>query len=172
DGGIIFIGKKGKIMTGCYGMNATLLPVENMKDFKRPTPWIPRVKGGNGDIWKTDAHEQDWIRAAKESTENRTETSSNFQFSGPFNEMVVMGVLAVRLQGLNRELLWDGEKMQFTNISDTDKLNIVSVDEFSVIDGDPRFNRQFVELNAKDAANEWIKHTYNNGFSLPDMPKV
>ena len=50
------------------------------------------------------------------SPENRTEASSNFQFSGPFNEMVVMGVLAVRLsglQGLHRELQWDGENMRF-----------------------------------------------------------
>ncbi|VTP99900.1 Uncharacterised protein [Sphingobacterium daejeonense] len=172
NGGIIFVGKKGKIMTGCYGMNPTLLPVTEMDHFTQPTPWIPRVPGGNGDIWNTNAHEQDWIRAAKESSRNRKEASSNFGFSGPFNEMVVMGVLAVRLQGLYRDLLWDGENMQFTNINDSDILKIVSVDEFSVIDGDPRFNRQFVELNAKEAANEWIKHTYHNGFSLPEMPKV
>lgn len=170
NGGIIFIGKKGKIMTGCYGMNPTLLPLTEMEHFKQPTAWIPRIPGGNGDIWNTNAHEQDWIRAAKESSNNRRESSSNFGFSGPFNEMVVMGVLAVRLQGLYRDLLWDGENMQFTNINDSDKIKVVSVDEFSVIDGDPRFNRQFVELNARDAANEWIKHTYHNGFSLPAMP--
>ncbi|QBQ40634.1 Gfo/Idh/MocA family protein [Sphingobacterium psychroaquaticum] len=171
NGGIIFVGKKGKIMTGCYGMNATLLPVTEMNHFAQPKPWIPRVKGGNGDIWNTNAHEQDWIRAAKESPSSRKEASSNFGFSGPFNEMVVMGVLAVRLQALHRDLLWDGERMEFTNISAADKLKIVSVDEFSVVDGDPRFNRQYVELNAKDAASEWIKHRYHNGFSLPDMPK-
>src|SRR5690606_23778005 len=132
----------------------------------------PRVAGGNGDIWSTNAHEQDWIRAAKESPDNRTEASSNFGFSGPFNEMVVMGVLAVRLQGLHRDLLWDGDTMKFTNINDSDKISVVSVDEFKVIDGDPRFNRQFVELNAKQVANEWIQHTYHNGFKLPDMPKI
>src|SRR5690606_11405599 len=127
NGGIIFVGSKGKIMTGCYGMNPTLLPVSEMEHFQQPSPWISRVPGGNGDIWNTNAHEQDWIRAAKETPAHRIESTSHFGFSGPFNEMVVMGVLAVRLQGLNRELLWDGEKMQFTNISDTDKLNIVSV---------------------------------------------
>ena len=172
NGGIIFVGKKGKIMTGCYGMSPTLLPVTEMQHFTEPTPWIPRVAGGNGDIWSSNAHEQDWIRAAKESPQNRKEASSHFGFSGPFNEMVVMGVLAVRLQGLHRDLLWDGDRMEFTNIQESDKVKIVSVDEFSVIDGDPRFNRQFVELNAKNAAEEWIKHTYHNGFSLPDMPQV
>ena len=174
NGGIIFIGTKGKIMTGCYGMNPTLLPVSDMEHFNQPKPTIPRVKGGNVDIWSTNAHEQDWIRACKESPENRTEASSNFQFSGPFNEMVVMGVLAVRLsglQGLHRELQWDGENMRFTNISPNDKIKIVTVDDFKVIDGDPRFDRRFAEFNAAEMANEWIKHTYNNGFSLPDMPR-
>ena len=28
----------------------------------------------------------------------------------------------------------------------------------------------FADFNALDVANEWIKHTYNNGFSLPSMP--
>ena len=58
----------------------------------------------------TASHEQDWIRARKENPQSRVQTSSDFSEAGPFNEMVVMGVLAVRLQGLNRELEWDGEK--------------------------------------------------------------
>jgi hypothetical protein len=161
-------------MTGCYGMNPTLLPKSAMANFKQPEPRIARIKGGNGDIWATNAHEQDWIRACKESADNRKESSSNFQFSGPFNEMVVMGVLAVRLsglQGLQRELKWDGEKMEFTNISPNDKIKIVTVDNYSVVDGDPRFDRRFAEFNAKEMANEWIKHTYREGWSLPEMPK-
>ncbi|WP_270090004.1 Gfo/Idh/MocA family protein [Sphingobacterium sp. SYP-B4668] len=170
NGGIIFIGTKGKIMTGCYGMNATLLPKSRMANFTKPKAKFARIPGGNGDIWNTNAHEQDWIRACKESAGNRKESSSHFGFSGPFNETVVMGVLAVRLQGLHRELLWDSEKMQFTNISANDKLNIVSVDDFKVIDGDPTFDRRFIEMNAQEAANEWVKHTYHNGFSLPPMP--
>lgn len=172
NGGIIFIGTKGKMMTGCYGENPTLLPKSKMKDFTPPAPSIPRVAGGNGNIWNTNAHEQDWIRAAKESPDSRVEASSHFGFSGPFNEMVVMGVLAVRLQGLNRELLWDGEKMEFTNIGDDEKIKVVSVDDFAVVDGDPKFDRKFVELNAKEVAKEWINHTYKNGFSLPAMPKI
>jgi hypothetical protein len=85
-----------------------------------------------------------------------------------------MGVLAVRLsglQGLHRELQWDGENMQFTNISPTDKISIVTHDEYAVIDGDPKFDRRFAEFNALEMANEWIKHTYYNGFTLPEMPK-
>ena len=42
-------------MTGCYGMNPTLLPVSDMEHFNQPKPSIPRVKGGNGNIWATNA---------------------------------------------------------------------------------------------------------------------
>ena len=174
NGGIIFIGTKGKIMTGCYGLNPTLLPKSEMAHFNQPKATIPRIKGGNGNIWTSDAHEQDWIRACKESPDNRKEASSNFQFSGPFNEMVVMGVLATRLSGLyglHRELKWDGENMKFTNITANDKIKIVTVDNFDVIDGDPKFDRRFADFSAMDMANEWIKHTYENGFTLPEMPR-
>lgn len=173
NGGLIFIGTKGKIMTGCYGMNPTLLPAERMNDWKEPAPVLPRIAGGHGNIWDTNAHEQDWIRACKESPANRKEASSNFQFSGPFTEWVDMGVLAVRLAGLyglHRELKWDGESMRFTNIGPADKIKIVNYDDFKVIDGDPRFDRRYGEFNALDMAGEWIKHTYHNGYSLPDMP--
>jgi hypothetical protein len=40
-----------------------------------------------------------------------------------------------------------------------------------VIDGNPNFDRRFADFNALETANEWIKHTYQNGFKLPDMPK-
>jgi hypothetical protein len=45
-------------------------------------------------------------------TPSHVELSSDFKKASPFNEMVVMGVLAVRLQGLNRELAWDGPNMR------------------------------------------------------------
>ena len=61
--------------------------------------------------------------------------------------------------------------MRFTNISENDKVKIVNYDAFQVIDGDPRFDRRFAEFNAREMAEEWIKHTYHNGFTLPDMPK-
>jgi hypothetical protein len=171
-GGIIFVGSRGKIMTGTYGMNPTLLPKTEMKFFKEPEPWIPRIEGGSGDIWKSKAHEQDWIRACKESPDNRVESTSNFQFSGPFNEMVVMGVLAVRLQSLNQELEWDGENMRFTNIPADANIRTIIEDGFKITDGHPTFKKTWTEpVNATEYANELIKHTYKNGWKLPEMPK-
>ena len=160
-GGAIFYGTKDILVCGCYGVNPYLVSGRE--------PKVP-ARARKVEL----SHGKDWVRACKESKENRTLTNSDFSEAGPFNEMVVMGVLAVRLsglQGLHRELQWDGENMRFTNISPNDKIKIVTVDDFKVIDGDPRFDRRFAEFNAAEMANEWIKHTYNNGFSLPDMPR-
>jgi hypothetical protein len=116
-------------------------------------------------------HEMDWVRACKESPKSRVLSKSDFSEAGPFNEMVVMGVLAVRLQGLNKELEWDGEKMAFTNIGDNDVLKICIEDAFSIHDGHPTFNKKWTEpMNAKQFAAEMVKHNYRKGYSLPDMP--
>jgi hypothetical protein len=84
--------------------------------------------------------------------------------------MVVMGVLAVRLQGLNKELEWDGVNMQFTNINDTEEISIVKSDDFKIEDGHPTFNKPSDKFNAKAFSQELIKHTYRSGWSLPAMP--
>lgn len=61
--------------------------------------------------------------------------------------------------------------MEFVNISENDKIKVVCVDDFKVIDSVPKFDRRFIEMNALEATNEWIKRDYQNGFFLPDMPK-
>lgn len=157
NGGCMLIGTKGTIMTGCYGRNPFLLPLDYDKNYKRPAPEMRRIEVG---------HEMDWVRACKESPESRVETTSNFSYSGPMNEMVVMGVVAVRLQDLKRELLWDGEKMEFTNINDSDEIRVVLSDKFEIIDGHPHFDTKHETINAKQAADEYIKHTYRQGWSI------
>lgn len=157
-GGVLFHGTKDTLICGCYG-----------KD-----PWL--LSGRIPDVPKTvrrvkTNHEMDWVRACKESPENRVETASSFIEAGPFNEMVVMGVLAVRLQGLNKELEWDGENMKFTNIGDDEKLRTCIADKFEIRDGHPTFKKDWTKpFNARQFAEELIKHDYREGWSLPDMP--
>ena len=161
-GGVIFHGSKDTLICGCYGVNPWLLSGR--------VPVVPKTerrieKAMDG------GHEMDWVRACKESPESRVLSKSDFSEAGPFNEMVVMGVLAVRLQGLNKELEWDGEKMAFTNIGDNDVLKICIEDAFSIHDGHPTFNKKWTEpMNAKQFAAEMVKHNYRKGYSLPDMP--
>jgi predicted dehydrogenase len=157
NGGCLFIGSKGKLMCGCWSTNPTLLPYSEMEHFQEPPKTLRRVELG---------HVMDWVRACKENPENRTEASSNFEYAGPLNEMVVMGVVAVRLQDLNRELQWDGANMKFANISESDEIRVVTSDKFEVIEGHPHFDTQRMTINARQAAEEYIKHTYREGWNL------
>ena len=166
-GGSIFYGTKDTLHVGCYGLDPWLL------SGKKPTvsQSLRRVEKEIGLEWGGGAHEMDWVRACKESPENRVPTISDFSEAGPFNEMVVMGVLAVRLQSLNKELEWDGENMKFTNISDNEKIRTVIKDGFAIHDGHPTFKKDWTEpVSAIEYSQELIKHTYREGWSLPDMP--
>ncbi|MEN8228483.1 MAG: Gfo/Idh/MocA family oxidoreductase [Bacteroidota bacterium] len=161
-GGLLFHGSKDTLVAGCYGVNPWLLSgrVPDAPKFRR------RVENGR------DGHEMDWVRACKESPENRVETASPFCEAGPFNEMVVMGVNAVRLQGLNKELEWDGEAMEFTNIGDNEMLEMVIKDGFKIHDGHPTFDKDMTDpFSAKEFAAELVKHTpREGGWELPPMP--
>ncbi len=158
-GGVLFHGTKDTLVCGCYGREPWLL------SGRTPTvqPSLRKVEL---------SHDMDWVRACKESPENRVEAASHFGEAGPFNEMVVMGVLAVRLQALNKELEWDGENMTFTNISDSDTIKTVIEDGFQIHDGHPTFDKTWTEeMSARDFAAELIKHNYRDGWSLPSMPE-
>jgi predicted dehydrogenase len=163
-GGCIFVGSKDTLICDCGGFKPRLVSgrVPNVK------PYLRRIPGAVG--YKDGPHEQDWIRACKESPGSRVEGTSNFSYSGPFNEMVLLGVLAIRLQGLNKSLKWDAEKMQITNISPTDELKIVTTNNFKVVEGHPHFKTQYEKFNALERANEYIRHTYRDGWNLPAMP--
>lgn len=158
-GGVIFHGTKDTLICGCYAANPWLLSGRE--------PNSPKVLRE-----VTTSHEMDFVRACKENASNRTETTSPFSEAGPFNEMVVMGVLAVRLQSLNQELLWDGENMKFTNISPNATIRTVIKDGFTIKDGHPSFDKTWTDpVNAQEYAQELIKHTYRDGWKLPDMPR-
>jgi hypothetical protein len=98
-------------------------------------------------------------------------SSSDFSEAGPFNEMVVMGVLAVRLQALKKILDWDGENMKFTNIGADETIKTVIKDGFTINDGHPSFDKTYTpSVNAQEFATELINHKYRDGWKLPAMP--
>lgn len=166
-GGTFFYGTKGILHTGCYGVQPEIIGGETPKVAKTER----RVEEELGKAWSKGAHEMDWVRACKESPENRKPTTSDFAEAGPFNEMVVMGVMAVRLQALNKTLEWDGEKMEFTNIGDDEMIKTVIKDGFKIHDGHPTFNKTWTDpVPAKEFAAELVNHKYRKGWKLPDMP--
>jgi hypothetical protein len=159
NGVCIFYGTKDIMVVGTYGYNPFLVSGREPK-----VPELCRIV-------KDDNHQQDWIRACKESADNRVPASSDFSISGPLNENIVMGVAAVRLQELDQWLKWDGEQMRFTNIAPDAKLHVSNAIEFSIHDGHPSFTAaDKVEINAAEYAARLIKPVYQNGYVLPELP--
>ncbi len=161
NGCCIFYGSKDTLVAECYGNNPYLLSGRK--------PVVPeRCR-----IVKDDNHQQDWVRACKESPENRVMSESDFSMSGPLNEMIVMGVAAVRLQDLGQWLKWDGKNMKFTNIPADAKIRSVIEDKFHIHDGHPTFDRKYSEpVSANEWAEHLIKPVYRDGWKLPEMPII
>lgn len=159
DGGVLFVGTKGKIICGCYAKNAKRLPTKEFKDYS-PDIKERLVDGG------IKGHEKDWIRACKEDPATRVQPKSHFGYAGPFNEVVVMGTVASRLAGLQRILKWDGENMKFTNINPDDKIRIplsVKLDNSNKV---PRYKSEYDIINAFDYAKNLIKEKPRKGWEL------
>ena len=109
--GALFIGEKGMIRHGSHGAGGIhLLPADFAKDAELPEPSLERIPQLPG------AHERDWLRACKTGKP----ASSSFEYGGPLTEMVLLGVLALRMK--DHRLEWDGKSMRVTNSADAQEL--------------------------------------------------
>ena len=107
DNGALLIGEKGKIITGTYGENPTLLPEKLFADYKRPSQTIPRVPG--------NSPHQDFLRACK----GGPPACSNFDVSGPFTEMALLGNVAMRL---GKKIQWDPVNLKCPGTPEADAI--------------------------------------------------
>jgi predicted dehydrogenase len=107
-GGCLFRGTKGLLMCSTYGENPRLIPETRMQDYKRPEKTIPRSPGIR----------EEWIEAIKKGAKSTTD----FSYAGPLTETMLLANVAVRLADKNLKLLWDGEKMEFTNLPAANEL--------------------------------------------------
>ena len=103
DNGILFVGDRGKILCGGWGGSPRIIPETKMKAYRRPAKSIKRVKG----------HHRDWINACK----GGDPASSNFDYSGPLTEAVLLGTVAMRT---GKKLIWDGIGMKAVNAPEAD----------------------------------------------------
>ncbi len=142
NGGSIFYGSRGMLITDTYSRNPRLLPSNLMEFFEGPKPSIPRIQG------EGNRHAKNWVDACL----NGTKTASPFSYAGPLTEAVLMGNLAIKAfqykvlkEGKKptdwapfdypgrRKLLWDGQNMRVTNY---------------------------------DKANEWVTREYRKGWEV------
>ncbi len=106
-GGCLFVGKSGSLICGTYGESPRLLPEKLMKAYKRPEKTIPRSPG---------IHEE-WIAAIKAGKKSMTD----FSYSGPLTEMMLLGNIALKVQKDKVVLQWDAEKMEFPNFPEANR---------------------------------------------------
>lgn len=127
--GAIFIGTKGKMMCGTYGMYPSLIPTSRNKEVNIPKT-IKRVPGG------AEGHYAQWVEACQAGY-GKMEVSSPFEIAGPLTETVLMGNLAIRsydvrqpkkdnpeqfdFPGRNIKLMWDGTNMKVTNFDEANQ---------------------------------------------------
>lgn len=110
DNGCMIVGSK---MTAVGGSHAAApFPVALGKE-----PYSPAVKDAERQ-WreelkqlKGDNHYGQWIEACKAN--DRTKPGSNFEYSVPMTQAILLGCLALRFPG--KELKWDNAKRRFTN---------------------------------------------------------
>lgn len=104
NGGVLFVGDKGKLVCGCYGKSPRLIPESKMQAYQRPPRTIERV----------EEHHKDWVNACK----GGKPACSNFDYAGPLTEVVLLGNLALRA---GKRLEWDGENMRVTNVPEANE---------------------------------------------------
>ena len=106
DSGCLLIGDKGVLFSpDDYGAEYKLLPEKDFEGFQPPAPTLPRSPG----------HYAEWINACK----GGPPAMSNFSYSGPLTETVVLGCVALRA---GHKIEWDGPNMRITNDRDANKL--------------------------------------------------
>jgi predicted dehydrogenase len=102
DNGSLFIGSKGKILVETYGGNPKPTPDSQLKELPKIEKSLPRSPG----------HYQEFIMACKGQ---KTPGMADFDYAGPFTEMVLLGNLAVRT---GKKIEWDGPKMRAKNVKE------------------------------------------------------
>jgi len=111
NNGVLYVGDKGKMLGGGGGSTCQVIPEKKRIAFGRPPETLPRPGG----------HYSDWINACKgEKKDGKAIVpGSNFSYSGPMTEAVLLGNIALRYPG--EELKWDPKKMGFTNKPEADQ---------------------------------------------------
>jgi predicted dehydrogenase len=100
DGGVLYIGSKGKLLQNTYGARPRLLPAERHNSYGPPKERLVRIPN--------ESHEMNWVNAIR-GTE---QASSPFSYAAHLVEIMLLGVVALRA---GTKIHYDGINMRVTN---------------------------------------------------------
>ncbi len=103
--GILFVGDRGVLLAEGAGGPPRLLPYERTREYRKPAPSIPRVKG----------HHRDWLNACK----GGPRACSHFGYGAKLTEIVLLGVLSLRA---GQRIYWDAANLKARNLPAADAL--------------------------------------------------
>jgi hypothetical protein len=136
DGGIMYVGTRGKMLQDTYGANPRFLPqsLHDQLTSSAPKTLLPRIAH--------QEHEMNWVEAIK----GKAEVSCPLDYAGPLTEVMLLGVVALRAgqmegaRAIGSKIQYDAENMKVTNL--------VQIGNNTI---DP---------------NEFLTRTYRQGFEL------
>lgn len=103
EGGVMYVGQKGKLYHETYGANPFIWPEALNAAAENIPQSVRRIQGGR------DQHEMNWIRAIR----GEEEVSSPFSYAAPLTETMLLGMVALRA---GEPIEYDGTNMKVTNV--------------------------------------------------------
>jgi hypothetical protein len=100
EGGVLYIGTRGKMLQNTYGANPRLLPADRHNSYGPPPEMMARVPH--------EAHEMNWVNAIRSTDQ----ISCPFAYAAHLNEIMLLGVAALRAK---TKISYDGGAMRVTN---------------------------------------------------------
>jgi predicted dehydrogenase len=100
EGGILYIGSKGKMLQDTYGLNPRFLPASLNQSIPAPKQVLPRIPH--------EEHQMNWIETIK----GKGEISSPFEYATQLTEVMLLGIVSLRAK---TKIVYDGANMQITN---------------------------------------------------------
>lgn len=140
--GVLMIGTRGKMMCGTYGIMPSLLPTSLNDDVKVPQT-IPRIEGG-----AEPGHYHQWVDGCLAGYGN-TQLDSSFDKAGPLTEAVLMGNLAIRSHGIRVPQKDHPDRYDYPGAGIT-----------------MQWDGPNMKITNFDAANQYVKRTYREPYSL------
>jgi predicted dehydrogenase len=99
EGGVLYIGSKGKMLQDTYGLNPRFLPQTLNQSIAAPPSKLARITH--------EEHEMNWVEAIK----GKAEASSPFEYAAQLTEVMLLGIVSLRAR---TKIHYDGANMKVT----------------------------------------------------------